>query len=184
MPGQSTSDSVSAPLSQLVGAIDHLTLPVHDLDRAERFYCGLLGAELLFRFDRETFARYRPERLEELESESNSPLHLSLRFGRPGGGTGPRLDLFLQAWGQPEPLQPHPHLAFAVAGADLDSARTLLTEAGIPTAGPLRLGPPGQASLYFLDPFGNQLELVAQDYARPLPIGAPDLRALAHHWGA
>ena len=36
---------------------------------------------------------------------------------------------------------------------------------GVPIEGPLRLGPPGQASIYFNDPFGNRLEITCFGFA-------------------
>jgi Glyoxalase/Bleomycin resistance protein/Dioxygenase superfamily len=35
-----------------ISGIDHLTLPVHDLDLAERFYTQVLGAKVMFRTER------------------------------------------------------------------------------------------------------------------------------------
>jgi catechol 2,3-dioxygenase-like lactoylglutathione lyase family enzyme len=164
----------SSPLRGLTRGVDHVTLPVADLGVAEQFYVGVLGAELLERFDAEHFLRYRPDRRAELDDPHNSPLHLSVRLG----GTT-RLDLFLHPGGQAAITQAHPHIAFEVAGADLDTASYHLAVSGVPVDGPRRLGPPGQASLYFFDPFGNKLELVTGDYPRDIPIGAPDWTALA-----
>ena len=137
------SGSPASPLAGLATGIDHITLPVADLAVAERFYCGLLGATMTRRLDEEAFRRLRPERVGELGHPHNSPLHLSLGFG----GEGPQLDLFLQGT---EPLapRPDPHLALGVAGAHLDAVKRTLTDAGVSTDGPRRLGPPGQASLY------------------------------------
>jgi catechol 2,3-dioxygenase-like lactoylglutathione lyase family enzyme len=157
--------------------IDHVTVPVRSLDIAERFYVGLLGAELIERFDAAVFLALRPERAAELENQRNSPLHLSVRFGR-----GPRVDLFLQDGGQPALEQPHPHLAFEVAGPDLDRVRAGLEAAGVAVDGPRRLGPPGQASLYFLDPFGNKLEFMTSAYPGAVPIGPPDWTRLEYAW--
>ena len=53
----------------------------------------------------------------------------------------------------------HPHFAFHVSSGDLGKWQRRLTAVGIPFDGPLQLGPPWQASLYFNDPFGNHLEL-------------------------
>ncbi|ADO70821.1 VOC family protein [Stigmatella aurantiaca] len=169
----------TGPLHGVSLGIDHLTLPVSDLELAERFYVDLLGAEFLERFDAETFLRFRPDRANELENPRNSPLHVSVRLGH-----GPRLDLFLQAFGQPGLEQAHPHIAFAVAGPDLDRVKNALEAAGVPTDGPRRLGPPGQASLYFMDPFGNNLEFMTSAYPGSPPVGAPDWKRLAYQWKA
>ncbi|WP_394839147.1 VOC family protein [Pendulispora rubella] len=164
-------------LKNLVRGVDHLTLPVGDLVLAERFYVDLLGATVVARFDdAAAFHEQRPERTGELKNGENSPLHLSLRFGN---GPGPRVDLFLQGGGQPALERGHPHLALAVTGEDMDRARDVLAAVDVPFDGPRRLGPPGQASLYFLDPFGNKLEFVTHAYAGEVSVGAPDLRKLA-----
>jgi catechol 2,3-dioxygenase-like lactoylglutathione lyase family enzyme len=94
-----------------------------------------------------------------------------------GGST--RLDLFLQQAGQPPLTQGHPHLAFRVAPGLMLTWKARLEEHGVPTEGPLRLGPPGQASLYFNDPFGNHLEITCLGYTREIPVRPPTLTGLA-----
>jgi catechol 2,3-dioxygenase-like lactoylglutathione lyase family enzyme len=91
---------------------------------------------------------------------------------------GPRLDLFEYGEGQPPALADHPHLAFEVSPAELLTWRDKLEAAGVPTDGPRRLGPRGQASLYFNDPSGNHLELTALGFTGPLPVGAPTMSKL------
>lgn len=151
----------------------HITLPVHDLDTAEQYYCGLLGAELIERFDRETFLRYVPDRAHEVDND-NSPLHLSIRLG-----DSPQVDLFLQKkLGKRIPAS-HPHWAMGVAPSDLDAFILRLKNAGVPMDGPRRLGPPGHASVYFADPFGNLLEFVAMGYSGSVVLGPPDVSKLA-----
>ena len=150
----------------------HVTMPVHDLDVAERFYCGLLGAELIERFDRETFLRYRPDRAREVDAD-NGPLHLSIRIG-----SSPQVDLFLQKnRAKPIPMA-HPHWAMGVDPDQLDDFIVRLKEAAIPIDGPRRLGPPTHASVYFADPFGNTLELVTMGYRGPVLEGPPDVSKL------
>lgn len=152
--------------------IAHLTLPVTDLSRAESFYVGVLGAELLRHLDRQTFLRYRPDREAEADAD-NSPLHLELGFG--GGG---ELHLFLQRSYAPRAPAPHPHVAFQVTPAVLDEVHARLLSHGRPIDGPRRLGPPGHASLYFVDPFGHLLELTTMGYPHAIPFGPPDVEAL------
>jgi catechol 2,3-dioxygenase-like lactoylglutathione lyase family enzyme len=168
--------ATNSPLHGVSRGVDHVTIPILDMDRAERFYVAALGADLLERFDAERFSKYRPDRVDELTNE-NSPLHLSVRFG-----AGPRLDLFLQHYGQPKTEQAHPHIAFEVDGKDLDGVKSHLQSAGIPVDGPRRLGPPGQASLYFIDPFGNKLEFMTHAYPGHAPVGLPDWKALTYEW--
>ncbi len=146
--------------------IDHLTLPCKDLDVAERFYSGALGGVVVGRPD-----------MEAVRSGRNKAPHLSVKIGE-----SPRIDLFLQTWGQPELEQSHPHLAFHVAGADIKGLTEALDDLGVPYDGPTRLGPPGSASLYFDDPFGNHLEFATQDFDGEVRIGPPDHSKLGYEW--
>jgi catechol 2,3-dioxygenase-like lactoylglutathione lyase family enzyme len=155
-------------------ALDHVTLPVRDLGVARRFYCEVLGAAYLTTIDAEALARFgRPA----APNGGEGAYHVSLFLG---GST--RIDLFLQGTGQPPLAQGHPHLAFRVPPGDMLTWKARLEQSGVPTEGPLRLGPPGQASLYFNDPFGNHLEITCLGFADELPIRPPVLTGLA--WGA
>jgi catechol 2,3-dioxygenase-like lactoylglutathione lyase family enzyme len=148
-----------------VGAIDHVTVPVRDLALAERFYCGILGANYFMRVDDETLRRYgRPPAARNGQGSH----HISVFLG---GKT--RVDLFLQDSGQPPISVGHPHIAFKVPARQLLSWREKLEGHGVATEGPLQLGPPGQASLYFNDPFGNHLELTCMGYSKAIPIRPP-----------
>ena len=57
--------------------------------------------------------------------------------------------------------------------------RRRLVEQGVPVDGPLRLGPPGHASLYFNDPFGNHLELECMGFPEPIPVRIPQMARVA-----
>lgn len=156
----------------------HITLPCSNLADAERFHVELLGLTLERRFDRETFLRHAPDRADEADAD-NSPLHLTLRVGRM------ELDVFLQRdHKMPATLRAHPHFAFDVDHDQLDAFIVRLERAGVPIEGPRRLGPPGHASIYFVDPFGNLLELATTGYQGKVPIGPPDLVALAERMHA
>ena len=154
--------------------LDHITLPVSDLQRAEAFYVALLGAKLVQRIDREAFLKHRPERAAEADA-ANSPLHLTVKLG-----DGPDIQLFLQRDYAGKIPSPHPHLAMRVDADQLDGFALRLTRAGVPCDGPRRLGPPGQASLYFADPWGQLLELVTTGYRGETLSGPPDAAKLAH----
>jgi catechol 2,3-dioxygenase-like lactoylglutathione lyase family enzyme len=157
-----------------VEGVAHVTLPVHDLDVAERFYVALLGARRVRRLDRAEFERLRPDRASELDAD-NSPFHIAIRFA-----DGPEIHLFLQR-NRPTPVPPpHPHIALEVDHGDLDPFHQRLRAAGVPTDGPRRLGPPGHASIYFADPFGNSLELVTTGYRGSVMGGPPDMSRLGH----
>jgi catechol 2,3-dioxygenase-like lactoylglutathione lyase family enzyme len=159
-------------LGPRVRGLDHVTVPCHDLRAAEDFYIKLLGARVLMRID-QAFLR----EVGRFEDATKGAIHTSIVFSG-----GPRLDLFIQLDGQPPSDAGHPHLAFHVPPSELLLWRRRLNEAGVPTFGPTQLGPPGQASLYFNDPSGNHLELVTQGFVAEIPIGPPDMRALAYEW--
>jgi catechol 2,3-dioxygenase-like lactoylglutathione lyase family enzyme len=153
--------------------LDHVTIPVHDLDVARRFYCDVLGAAHLMTIDEAALKRLsRPP----AANGGDGVYHVSVLLG-----AATRLDLFLQAQGQPALMQAHPHYAFRVAPGEMLRWKERLEANGVPTEGPLQLGPPGQASLYFNDPSGNHLEVTCFGFARPIPIRAPTMTALA--WG-
>ena len=65
---------------------------------------------------------------------------------------------------------------------ELDVFLARLRDAGVPVDGPRRLGPPGHASLYFADPFGNLLELVTLGYQGRVLQGIPEIAKLG--WDA
>ena len=159
---QATRDAIKGKLT----GIDHLTLPVKDLEMAERFYAGVLGGEVVGRPD-----------WEAVKSGRNRAPHMSVVIG-----DSPRIDLFLQDWGQPELLQSHPHLAFHARGHELLELAEALAAWGVPYDGPTRLGPPGHASIYFDDPFGNHLEFSARDFTGDVRIGPPDHSRLHYDW--
>jgi catechol 2,3-dioxygenase-like lactoylglutathione lyase family enzyme len=151
-----------------------VTLPCRDLRVAERFYLGVLGGRVLMRID-EAFLR----KIGRQKDADAGAIHTSVVFGH-----GARVDLFVQQDGQPPSLAGHPHHAFAVSPGQMLRWKERLNEAGVPTFGPTRLGPPGQASLYFNDPFGNHLELVTQGFVPEIRVGAPDMTALEYEWRA
>jgi catechol 2,3-dioxygenase-like lactoylglutathione lyase family enzyme len=155
-------------------ALHHVTLPVSDLQRAERFYVELLGARLVERIDREAFLRTRPARAAEADAD-NSPLHLTIKLG-----DSPDIQLFLQRSYPGKSPAPHPHLAIYVDADQLDAFALRLTRAGVVCDGPRQLGPEGQASLYFIDPWGQLLELVTTGYRGETRKGPPELDTLAN----
>jgi catechol 2,3-dioxygenase-like lactoylglutathione lyase family enzyme len=154
-----------------LGALDHITIPVKDLALARRFYCDVLGAAYFMTVDDETFRRFgRPP----AANGGQGAHHLSVY----AGGTT-RIDLFLQDNGQPGAAAGHPHFAFKGSPGTLRRWREVLRSKGIPFEGPLQLGPPGQASLYFDDPFGNHLEITCFGFDEAIPLRPPTVAALA-----
>ncbi|HVA12716.1 MAG TPA: VOC family protein [Stellaceae bacterium] len=161
-------------LSQLgqphLGALEHITIPVRDLALARRFYCDILGGAYFMTVDDETFRRFgRPP----AEDGGEGAHHVSIYMS---GAT--RLDLFLQRSGQPSVLQGHPHFAFRVSPKDMLRWKRVLDAAAIPSDGPIQLGPPGQASVYFNDPFGNHLEITCLGFCLEIPVRPPAMAAL------
>ncbi|HUB97528.1 MAG TPA: VOC family protein [Stellaceae bacterium] len=157
-----------------LGALEHVTIPVKDLTLARKFYCEVLGASYFMTIDDETFRRFgRPP----AENNGEGSHHVSVYMG---GVT--RLDLFLQSAGQPPANAGHPHYAFKVSPRDLRKWQRILEENGVPCDGPMQLGPPGQASLYFNDPFGNHLEVTCMGFTDPIPVRAPAMTRLT--WSA
>lgn len=154
-----------------LGALDHITIPVRDLAIARKFYCDVLGAAHFMTVDDETFRRFgRPP----APNQGEGAHHLSVY---PGGAT--RVDLFSQSTGQPETKAGHPHFAFRVSPKGMRDWRGILARMNIPFDGPIRLGPPGQASLYFNDPFGNHLEVTCFGYDDAIPIRPPVMANLS-----
>lgn len=52
----------------------------------------------------------------------------------------------------------------------------------MPSDGPRRFAP-GQASLYFFDPFGNHLEFTTMGFDGAVLFGPPAYAALPYQWG-
>jgi catechol 2,3-dioxygenase-like lactoylglutathione lyase family enzyme len=167
---------LTPPWRGKISRVDHVTIPCRDLGIAEEFYAGLLGARVVLRLDAARLERLgwsRPD------IERNHAAHLQLTLAG-----GPRLDLFEYPQGIPAATAPmHPHIALTVRPGHLLRWKKRLLDHGVIVAGPTRPGPPGQASFYFNDPFGNHLELVTVGFvARDLPIGVPDRSALDYQW--
>jgi catechol 2,3-dioxygenase-like lactoylglutathione lyase family enzyme len=154
-----------------LGPLDHITIPVKDLAVARRFYCDVLGAAYFMTVDDETFRRFgRPP----AANNGQGAYHISVYVG---GAV--RIDLFLQDEGQPCAAIGHPHFAFRGSPKLLRKWRSAFEVKGIPYDGPLQLGPPGQASLYFNDPFGNHLEITCFGYDEVIPVRPPVTEQLA-----
>jgi catechol 2,3-dioxygenase-like lactoylglutathione lyase family enzyme len=159
-----------------LGHLDHVTIPCHDARIAEDFYVGLLGAQVVNRIDRALLRRIG---WRDVDITQNAAEHLSVTLAG-----GPRLDLFVYPPGAPSGSAPmHPHIALTVAPRQFLSWKRRLEERGVIVAGPTRPGPPGQASFYFNDPFGNHLEIITLGFVgSDLPVGVPDRSALNYRW--
>jgi len=113
-------------------AIYEIAIRVHDLSRAENFYCEVLGLQ---------------EGLRDLERDWLF-LHLPNNQGM----------VVLQEdkgeWAKQ-------HFAFEIAKADIGRATSRLRESGIKVSEPVAHGWMGATSIYFEDPDGHALELIA-----------------------
>jgi catechol 2,3-dioxygenase-like lactoylglutathione lyase family enzyme len=116
--------------------LDHFGVDVSDLDRAERFYTEVLGMSVEMRLPDQRLLRY---------GDGNCAL-----FRKPDRAAA---DPSIIA----NPLGKSHH-AFEVPWEDLDAARRLFAEQGVPHHAPVDWG--DHHCLYFLDPDGNLLELV------------------------
>ena len=112
----------------------HATLPVWDLERAERFYNDLLSIQ------RHATPSYFPATVVFLDL-GNTMIHL-VRYGD---------DV-------PRPDSRSTHLAIEVD--DLEAARSKVQEAGITPATEILTRADGMRCFYFIDTEGNRVELV------------------------
>jgi catechol 2,3-dioxygenase-like lactoylglutathione lyase family enzyme len=152
-------------------SLDHVTIPVKDLALARKFYCDVLGAAHFMTVDDETFRRFgRPPAPDHGQGAHHVSVYMDGRT---------RVDLFLQDTGQPAAGAGHPHFAFRVSPKGMRAWRAVLDSKGIPYDGPIQLGPPGQASLYFNDPFGNHLEITCMGFGETIPVRPPIMAGLA-----
>ena len=117
--------------------LDHFGIGVTDLERAERFYTEILGMTVQMRLPDQVLLRY-----------GDGACALFLTPERPPG----RREVIEHPLGEP-------HHAFRITAADLARARGLFAERGVPHHAPIDWG--DHDCLYFLDPDGNLLELVA-----------------------
>ena len=130
--------------------VHHLALLCSDVERTIRFYQELLGFPLV-------------ELFENRDYQGSTHLFFDLGhdntlafFDFPGLGLGPYTEV----------LGGFHHLAISVERERWDAARARLEEAGVPTQ------VESEVSLYFSDPDGARLELIAEDlgslYGTPL----------------
>ena len=150
--------------------VDHAALTVPNLDEAVAFYCEVIGGTELYRlgpFDDALIPAMEDGRSWTEAHVNVAGAHLTIAMLQ----VGPNLMLELFQYDQPADRSAIPprncdlgghHLAFKVA--DLDAAKSYLADHGCRVmAGPIVLDEGPCAGLrvnYFLDPWGNQLELV------------------------
>jgi catechol 2,3-dioxygenase-like lactoylglutathione lyase family enzyme len=134
-------------------SLDRFTLPVRNLEKATLFYTQVLGGDVVQKEGTEPGAREHPA----------VRLHMC---------DGVDVVLVQQYYGWLPVDSTNPHWGFAIPGADVDTWVDHLKEWGVPSAMVFReddqvaIGVPTRVELHFLDPDGNQIELVAWDYPR------------------
>jgi catechol 2,3-dioxygenase-like lactoylglutathione lyase family enzyme len=120
--------------------LDHFGIEVTDLARAEHFYAGVLGLQVVNRFGDQVLLDCGGQNLALFEVQS-APLDDAAR----------------------KTLIAHPlgrgHHAFKVKASDFAVARERLAAAGVESAAPIDWG--DHDCIYFLDPDGNLLEMVS-----------------------
>lgn len=117
--------------------LDHFGIEVRDLAKSEAFYTGLLGLRVSRRLGDQI-----------IFDLADSPLALFERRDLPPPDLG-RIE---------QPLGKGHH-AFRVSTVDFEQARATFAAAKVPYRGPVDWG--DHDCLYFLDPDGNLLELIA-----------------------
>ena len=131
--------------------VDHLTLPVRDLAKARQFYTEVVGAEVLAVDTTEAGAA-------------------ELAASRVQVCPGVTLSLVQQRYGWLPVDVSNPHWAFEIAPGEVDDWVRHLESWGVPSALVVREGyvveegEPTRVELHFLDPDGNQIELLAYGY--------------------
>ena len=120
-----------------IRGIYEIAVRVRDLSRAEAFYRDVLGLE------------------EGLRDEQRHWLFLSL----PGDQGMIVLQEDKTDW-------PKQHFAFTIEESDIETASKLLRQRGVEISEPVHHGWMGATSLYFDDPDGHALELLAINRSR------------------
>jgi glyoxylase I family protein len=155
---------------------EHIGFTVPDLDEAERFFVDVIGCELVYRLG--PFVRDDNWMSEHMNLHPRTVMR-ELRFFR--CKTGPNFEIFQYEPHDPPAPQPKNsdigghHLAFYVD--DFDEALEYLKEKGVRILGEPTLSrnaSEGQKWVYFLTPWGMQLELVSypngKAYEKDSPI--------------
>jgi len=117
-----------------IRGVYEVAIPVKDLQRAEAFYCGVLGLEVGLR---DTARKWL--------------------FLRAGGHAG------MMVLQEDRGEWPARHFAFAVDDADLERASANLQARGVEVTRPVLHAWIPARSIYFADPDGHELELCAAE---------------------
>ena len=115
-----------------IRGVFEVVVPVKDLDRAESFYCDVLGLAVGLRDEARRWLFLR------VAADAGMVV---LQEAAEGGAKT--------------------HFAFAVDASELDRATVMLVEAGFEVDGPIDIDWMPARAIYFSDPDGHQLELCA-----------------------
>jgi len=134
-----------------IEGVHRFSLPVRNLAKAELFYTQVLGGDIVER------------NAIEMGRWESPGVRLQMC-------SGVEVVLVEQGYGWLPIDSTNPHWGFAIPGADVDTWVEHLEEWRVPSALVFRdhyvveNGVPTRVELHFLDPDGNQIELVAWDY--------------------
>jgi len=134
-----------------IEGVHRFSLPVRNLAKAELFYTQVLGGDIVER------------NAIEMGRWESPGVRLQMC-------SGVEVVLVEQGYGWLPIDSTNPHWGFAIPGADVDTWVKHLEEWRVPSALVVRdhyvveNGVPTRVELHFLDPDGNQIELVAWDY--------------------
>jgi catechol 2,3-dioxygenase-like lactoylglutathione lyase family enzyme len=120
--------------------LDHFGIEVRELVRAESFYTGVLGLNVVGRFGDQVLLDCGGQNLALFE------------VPRPALDDAARQSIISHPLGRG-------HHAFKVSRDDFNGARERLAKAGVESAAPIDWG--DHDCIYFLDPDGNLLEMVS-----------------------
>src|SRR5688572_23018183 len=138
---------------QRTAGVQHVTMMVGDPAVAMRFYGDTLGGELVDDDSRSTWTSWLSRRV--LRSAPERARSLTYLFR-----AGPKLRLIPQHTVAVDPDAP-PVVSFVVARDAIEPMQRRLKASGVPTSE--RRGAPTTSAVDFRDPFGNRLQLVADD---------------------
>jgi catechol 2,3-dioxygenase-like lactoylglutathione lyase family enzyme len=124
-----------------ITTVDHIALPVSDLDQAVAFYTEVMGLRIV-----REMRNPAPPTTPHVDLEAGQ-VHLSVFLALDPGEDTPRKNL--------SKVSQFPHVAFQVK--DAAGALDRLKASGYPFDGPIPRSS-GRAEVYLWDPDGNQLE--------------------------
>jgi catechol 2,3-dioxygenase-like lactoylglutathione lyase family enzyme len=135
--------------------LNHVGISVVDLHRSVRFYCEMLGMDVLYTapFAGEPYAEVMgvPHARGNMSVLKNNTVQLELfQFERPEPAVR----------NPGEPVSSHGISHFGIEVDDIDATCRRLAAAGVKMHSPVRAFPSGMRAVYVRDPDGNVFELL------------------------